>query len=147
MQNNLKGFAQHSYLAIIEAVLHGVDIVVIGTDADTKAKSVGAKVCQNKREALRRGYQKALADRPSASPAPALVRIVPLPKLEAWLLADEKAFRKATQRIRGTLPKPAEELRGQNDAKLILQRLGGAGSKVELARSVSGKRERPSTFT
>ena len=121
----LKGFEPHSFYATLEAALDDGDVLVIGTDTD---HGVGGKkrrlpdACRRKYEELRSGYEKAPEFMPAASSV-SLVRLVPLVKLESWLLADEGGFRSAAGFARGRLPKKPEELYGQTDAKDQLNRL------------------------
>ena len=123
----LKGFTHHSYYAARMAATAGADFLLIGTDVDrgrgsesTHSKRV--KSLRQYRKEFEEGFKIACEDNPSVKQIQ-LVVIVPLCKLETWLLADEKAFFKAAGLKRGELPKQLELMHGQTDAKTFLHSL------------------------
>jgi len=121
----LRGFERHSFYATLEAVEQGARCVVIGTDTDRGLKARRRhlpKACLAKYAQLHAGHQKAVQLRPEAANV-VLVCLVPLVKLETWLLADPRSTRRVAGFDRGELPKKPEELYGQTDAKELLNGL------------------------
>jgi hypothetical protein len=113
--NKLKGFIGHGYLAAREAATMQVDWLIIGTDADK------GELCRI-REEFETGYDLAIEKDHDVANIK-LIALVPLVKLESWLLADEKAFKKVAGFERGKLPKNPEEMHGQTDPKDHLDKL------------------------
>ena len=121
----LRGFERHSFYATLEAKEAGADWLVIGTDTDRGlggSKRHLPKACVQKYGQLRSGYEKATNFRPETTKV-GFVCLVPLVKLESWLLADEEAFRAVARFPRGALPKSPEKLYGSTDAKALLDKL------------------------
>jgi hypothetical protein len=137
-QRGLKGFALHGYIATREALLDGADWVIVSTDTDRESGARRQRdierICHRKRQELATGHRKAIEDALDDA-STRLVREVPLRKLEAWLLADARAFKAAVGKPRPKLPKKPEELGGQSDPKLILDASGGSSRKLEIARA------------
>ena len=121
----MAGFEPHAFYATLEAAEEGADLLVIGTDTD---RGVGGRrkqlpqACRRKYQQLRSGHEKAVAFRPAAAKV-RLVCLVPLVKLESWLLADARALPRAAGLARSPLPSKPEELYGRTDAKAVLDRL------------------------
>lgn len=139
----LRGFERHSFYSTLEALERGADWLVIGTDTDRgkgRRRRKLPEACREKYEQLRHGHKKAVLLRPEAAKV-GLVCLVPLVKLESWLLADEEAFQKVTGFARGDLPGRPERLYGQTDAKKVLDMMfhgrgqtpPGTGTKSDLA--------------
>lgn len=121
----LKGFERHAFYSTLEAREEGADWLVIGTDADRGLEEKKRRLpaaCRERYSQLRKGYEKAKRFR-SETAQVGFVPLVPLVKLESWLLADEKGFRKAAGFERGPLPEKPEELYGSTDAKRYLDSL------------------------
>ena len=125
--NKLTGYRYHAYYAARMAATDGADILLIGADVDRgrSANSTAAervKALHNYRKEFADGYKIACKENPSVEQIRFFI-IVPLCKLESWLLADEKAFFKATGIKRGELPKQPEKMFGVTDSKIILNSL------------------------
>lgn len=143
----LQGFESHAFYSTLEAMHEGARWLVIGTDTDRGLqgrKTDLPEACIQRYEQFRSGYDKAITLVPEARGV-SLVVVVPLVKLESWLLADEKGFREAAGFHRGSLPKKPEELYGKTDAKEYLDQLysshgkksPGTSEKARLAASAS----------
>ena len=135
----LKHFALQAYYATREAIEIGALWVVIGADADARLKqrpndTGGRTACRGIREEFEEGYRAAISTCPDTA-GMRLVRIVPLSRLESWLLGDPAAFHKVTGRQRPKLPYPPERLWGKQETKDLLRRFAPQASKPELARA------------
>lgn len=144
--HGLKGFARNAYVATREAIFENADWLVLATDTDRESGMRRQRelrgLCLRKREEMAEGYARALRDGVSTSAAegsievPALIRAVPLRKLESWLIADLRTFERVMEEPRPRLPKPPEELGGATDAKGLLRDLGVSAEKLlALARA------------
>lgn len=117
----LQGFRRHAYYAARMAATAGADILLIGTDVDRGRTSQSTyhdrvKYLSKYREEFEDGYKIACAENPAVEQLRVIV-IVPLCKLESWLIVDEKAFSDVAGFQRGVLQKHPEEMCGQTDAK------------------------------
>lgn len=116
-----------AYFASRMAATEGADVLIIGRDVD-KANVPGSRHldrvrCVKKyREEFEAGYTLACKDDPAVERVH-LVVIVPLCELEAWLLADEKAFSAVAGFQRGKLTQNPEEIHGETGAKEYLDSL------------------------
>ncbi|MBM4043802.1 MAG: hypothetical protein FJ279_01690 [Planctomycetes bacterium] len=129
----LKGFERHAFYATLEASQQGAQCLVIGADTDRGLEGKKTRLpqaCLERYEQFRVGHEKATKFH-GATEGVRLVALVPLVKLESWLLADENAFRSAAGFERGVLPRMPEELYGQTDAKEHLTRLFRKHSRGE----------------
>ena len=143
----LKGFEPHAFYGTLEAFEARANWLVIGTDTDRGLdgrRSKLAEACLERYQQLQEGHRKAAEFRPEVTSV-GLVALVPMVKLESWLLADHDGFEMAAGFPRGRLPKNPEELYGQTDAKDLLDSLfrsqgrppPGTPVKAELAHAAS----------
>ena len=116
---NLKGFERHAFYSALEAVEVGAEWLVVGVDTDRGLRGEKKRLPQANQQnytQLHSGFEKARQFRAEVANLK-FIALVPLVKLESWLLADSRGFYDACGFERGVLPKHPEELYGTCDAK------------------------------
>jgi len=122
--NKLNGYGRKAYYAARMAATDGADILLIGADVDRGRDSESSdqkriKSLGKYRKEFEEGFKIACKEDPTVENIRLFI-IVPLCKLESWILADEKAFFKVTGFKRGDLPKQPEKMYGLTDSKTFL---------------------------